>query len=116
MRLAIGRRWRRHATGYAFVGPAVLILGAFLVYPVLYSAWLSLHEWDGYTPRWGPFVGVENYRALATDEVFCRDWRPWRNVFIVWPGYRRVPTNPHPVVVGVISDFSGRLPRGTLDW
>ena len=67
---ASGTRWRRHAAGYAFVGPALLVLAAFLVYPIGYSVWLSLHEWDGYTPRWGPFVGLENYRALAGDEVF----------------------------------------------
>ena len=76
------RRWRRHATGYAFVGPALVVLAAFLLYPIGYSLWLSLHEWDGYTPRWGPFVGLENYRALAGDEVF---WRATRNsiVFVV---------------------------------
>ncbi len=67
-----GRRWRRNVAGYAFTGPALLVLAAFLLYPIGYSLWLSLHEWDGYTPRWGPFVGLENYRVLAGDEVFWR--------------------------------------------
>jgi ABC-type sugar transport system permease subunit len=77
-----GRRWRRHVAGYAFTGPALLVLAAFLLYPIGYSLWLSLHEWDGYTPRWGPFVGLENYRGLAGDEVF---WRATINsiVFVV---------------------------------
>jgi raffinose/stachyose/melibiose transport system permease protein len=70
--LAARRSWRRHAAGYAFAGPALAILAAFLVYPIGYSAWLSFHEWDGYTPSWGPFVGLENYRALIADEVFWR--------------------------------------------
>ena len=76
------RPWRRAAAGYGFVGPALVILGAFLLYPIVYSLWLSLHEWDGYTPHWGPFVGLENYRALAGDEVF---WRAMLNsiVFVV---------------------------------
>ena len=65
-------RWRYHAAGYAFVAPAVLILAGFLLYPIGYSTWLSLHEWDGYTPRWGPFVGLDNYRALVADDVFWR--------------------------------------------
>jgi ABC-type sugar transport system permease subunit len=79
--LAARRSWRRHAAGYAFAGPALLILAAFLVYPIGYSAWLSFHEWDGYTPSWGPFVGLENYRALAGDEVF---WRAtWNSVVFV---------------------------------
>ena len=78
----LSRRARRHAAGYAFTGPALLILGAFLLYPIGYSLALSLHEWDGYTPRWGAFVGAENYRALAGDEVF---WRATLNsvVFVV---------------------------------
>ena len=70
--LAARRSWRRHAAGYAFAGPALVILAAFLVYPIGYSVWLSFHEWDGYTPSWGPFVGLENYRALIADEVFWR--------------------------------------------
>jgi raffinose/stachyose/melibiose transport system permease protein len=76
------RPWRQAAAGYGFVGPALVILGAFLLYPIVYSLWLSLHEWDGYTPHWGPFVGLENYRALADDEVF---WRAMLNsiVFVV---------------------------------
>ena len=79
---ATRHRWRRHAAGYAFVAPALVILAGFLLYPIGYSVWLSLHEWDGYTPRWGPFVGLENYRGLAGDEVF---WRATINsiVFVV---------------------------------
>jgi ABC-type sugar transport system permease subunit len=76
------RPWRYHLTGYLFVGPAILVLGAFLLYPIGYSVWLSLHEWNGYTPRWGPFVGLANYAALARDEVF---WKATVNslVFVV---------------------------------
>ena len=78
---AARRRWRRNLAGYAFAGPALIVLAAFLLYPVAYSVSLSLHEWDGYTPRWGPFVGFENYRALATDEVF---WRAtWNSIVFV---------------------------------
>ncbi len=39
--LAARRSWRRHAAGYAFAGPALVILAAFLVYPIGYSLWLS---------------------------------------------------------------------------
>lgn len=54
------------------MAPAVTVLAAFIVYPVGYSIWLSLHEWTGYTPDWGPFVGLGNYRTLAGDEVFWK--------------------------------------------
>ena len=32
----------------------------------------SFHEWNGFTPQWGPFVGLDNYLALAGDEVFWK--------------------------------------------
>jgi len=69
---AAARPWRVHAAGYLFAGPAILVLAAFLLYPIGYSLLLSVHEWNGYTPRWGPFVGFDNYLALARDEVFWK--------------------------------------------
>jgi len=61
--------------GYLFTGPAIVVLAAFLLYPIGYSLWLSFHEWNGYASRWGPFVGVANYLALARDEVFWKALR-----------------------------------------
>ena len=66
------RDLHRNLVGYAFVGPALAVLAAFIVYPVFYSLWLSFHEWNGFTPRWGPFVGPDNYLLLARDEVFWK--------------------------------------------
>jgi ABC-type sugar transport system permease subunit len=71
--------WRRHATGYLFVGPALIVLALFLLYPIGYSVWLSLHEWTGYSVAWGPFVGVANYRGLWQDEVF---WKAMANSIV----------------------------------
>jgi raffinose/stachyose/melibiose transport system permease protein len=49
-----------------------VVLCAFIAYPIIYSVWLSFHEWNGYTARWGPFVGLDNYLGLAQDEVFWK--------------------------------------------
>jgi ABC-type sugar transport system permease subunit len=75
----VARPWRRHAAGYLFVGPALVVLGGFLLYPIGYSLWLSFHEWSGYTPVWGPFVGLENYWSLLQDEVF---WKATTNSIV----------------------------------
>ena len=66
------RDLHRNLVGYAFVGPALAVLAAFIVYPVFYSLWLSFHEWNGFTRNWGAFVGLDNYFALARDEVFWK--------------------------------------------
>jgi ABC-type sugar transport system permease subunit len=66
------RRLQRTLTAYAFVGPALFVLAAFIVYPAVYSFLLSFHEWNGFTPEWGDFVGLDNYVALMKDEIFWK--------------------------------------------
>ena len=73
--VAAPARWRhfeRTLTAYAFVGPALLVLCAFIVYPAVYSFLLSFHEWNGFTPEWGPFVGLDNYVQLLKDGIFWK--------------------------------------------
>lgn len=66
------RAIERTLVAYAFVGPALLVLGAFIVYPAAYSFLLSFYEWNGFTPQWGDFVGLDNYAALVQDGIFWR--------------------------------------------
>jgi ABC-type sugar transport system permease subunit len=64
----VRRRW--HALGpYAFVAPAILLLGVFNIYPLFQGILLSLREWDGVNPNW-VFVGLDNYARVVTNEVF----------------------------------------------
>ncbi len=50
---------------WLFLGPALVLLGAYLVYPVIASAWLSLKDAGGQH-----YVGLANYRWLAQDAKF----------------------------------------------
>ncbi|MDP9143936.1 MAG: sugar ABC transporter permease [Actinomycetota bacterium] len=63
------RRAREEAwLGYLLVGPSLLLFGLVYVYPVAYSAYVSLFAWDLMTPpRW---VGLDNYRELASAEFW----------------------------------------------
>lgn len=47
---------------WLFLGPAILILALYLVYPVAVSVWLSFHDKAGHEA-----VGLANWRWLATD-------------------------------------------------
>lgn len=64
-----GIRGREAAAGWLFIAPMVVILGLFLVVPVLMAAWVSVSDWTG---RGSPlsssvnFVGGDNYRTLVT--------------------------------------------------
>lgn len=53
---------------YLFMAPAVAILLVALVWPLLYSVWLSFHEWKlGMPIDAAEFNGLQNYRILLSD-------------------------------------------------
>lgn len=63
------------AWGWLFVSPMVLVLGVFLVLPILMALWVSLLHWDGQSnPFTGQadFVGLDNYRTLLTRDGLDR--------------------------------------------
>ncbi len=56
-------------TPYLFLLPALIIYITFLVYPAIYSLYLSTTEWDGLSPH-KKFIGLQNYINLWSDPVF----------------------------------------------
>lgn len=67
-----GRRHRvREAlSGYAFLAPAVLLLGLFLFVPLAWAFALSFQRTNGFGD--GTFAGLANYARLVRDPVFWR--------------------------------------------
>lgn len=65
--------------GYLYVLPALLVYGAFLLWPLVHGAWISLFEWDGLTV--GTFVGPANYIEVFTDEELRAS--VWHALFLV---------------------------------
>ena len=63
------RRWREAAEGYLFLAPALLIIGAFHVWPAIYVLYMSLFRWDIVQ---GAFLGLRNYQRLLGDGDFLR--------------------------------------------
>ena len=61
------RRARRDAwLGYALIGPSLALFGLVYLYPVAYSAYVSVFQWDLMTPK--RYVGLANYRELWSAE------------------------------------------------
>lgn len=54
------------ALAWAYLAPGLLIYAAFLLYPLIRAAWISLYEWDGLTV--GTWVGLANYTEILTDQ------------------------------------------------
>ena len=62
-------RWREAAEGYLLLAPALLIIGAFHVWPAIYVLYMSLFRWDILQ---GAFLGLRNYERLIQDPEFLR--------------------------------------------
>jgi ABC-type sugar transport system permease subunit len=53
--------------GIALATPALAIMVALMLYPLLYAVWLSFVRW---TPSDSTFIGLENYERLFQDRIF----------------------------------------------
>lgn len=51
------------------LAPAVLLFAVFNIYPLFYSGFLSLLEWNGFSPE-RTYVGLDNYRAIFESAQF----------------------------------------------
>ena len=61
------RRRREILSGYLYLAPAVLFIGALIIYPLIKAGQYSLQSWDGVgIARW---VGLSNYTQVFTDSV-----------------------------------------------
>lgn len=60
--------WGRQLWGLAFVAPAVLLLAAFSLYPVLNAFFLSFFKFDLFTQK--VFIGLDNFRYLWSSDIF----------------------------------------------
>jgi multiple sugar transport system permease protein len=61
-------RWKQYGVAYLFLAPSLIGLTVFVLYPIVYSLFLSFVKWDGLTPM--KFIGLTNYMDLWTDETF----------------------------------------------
>lgn len=59
----------------SFLAPAVLLYGAFVVWPLLDSFYISLFRWRGVSAN-KTYIGFDNYQKLLNDEVF---WKSLKN-------------------------------------
>ena len=61
---------RNLLAGLALAAPALLLVGAFALYPLGFGAYISLTNW----PLVGPyhFIGLSNYQSLIHNTVFLQ--------------------------------------------
>ncbi|MCD9024191.1 carbohydrate ABC transporter permease [Cohnella silvisoli] len=70
----------RHLQIAMFLLPALLFYAVLLVYPVLRTFFLSLHEWNGFAGSKVEYVAFDNFKLVFEDEIF---WKSLKNVMVV---------------------------------
>jgi raffinose/stachyose/melibiose transport system permease protein len=79
------KRWKlprfseKHLTVVLFLAPSALLLGMYVIYPIVDALRLSFFRWNGLTAD-ATLVGLANWRRLLTDMVF---WQALRNNLVV---------------------------------
>ena len=92
--------WREGVRPYVFVGPAMVLLSVFLIYPVINTLLVSFK--DARSQSW---VGLENYEFVFTDESMLRSIRNTAGWIIFVPAVA--------VTIGLaLATLADRLRRG----
>lgn len=74
------RTSRRAIAPYAFLAPFLTLFAAFGVFPLLYTAYVSVYRVELQNPGEMEWRGLDNYTALFTDPFF---WTALRNTFTI---------------------------------
>lgn len=78
-RRRLGTWWDRTPAPYVYIAPFFIIFGIFGLFPALYTAWVSLHDWA--IVGESSFTGLTNYVDLLDDPRF---WQALRNTISIW--------------------------------
>ena len=65
-----GRKRDERVAAYIFIAPAVILLIAFLVVPMIYTVYFSGFKYQIMRPDAMKFIGFENYQKLFSDKNF----------------------------------------------
>jgi len=70
---------RRFWPQYLAISPFYLLFLVFGLVPIVFSLYISFHDWDGVGPM--KYVGLQQYTYLLNDPRF---WNAVENTFIIW--------------------------------
>lgn len=64
--------WKSACTSSLFVLPYLIFFTLFLLIPIIYGIWISLHNWDLLSPE-HEFVGLKNYLKIFDPESYLNN-------------------------------------------
>jgi cellobiose transport system permease protein len=66
---------------YLYILPFFLVFGVFGLYPMIWTLWMSLHDWDMIGTH--TFIGLDNYVELVKDHYFWNSVRNTLGIFVL---------------------------------
>ena len=66
-------RFTHHNARFIFPAPAVIAVALIIVYPVIYTGWMSLQEWFASSLTLPKFIGTANYHRILTGDPRFRE-------------------------------------------
>lgn len=67
-------RFDQNASPYFYISPFFLLFGLVGLFPLLYTVWVAVHEWDLLKGQ-GEFIGAGNFVEILGDPMF------WNSIF-----------------------------------
>jgi len=91
------------ASPYLYIAPFFILFGLFGLFPLIYTAWVSLNKWSLIGGNKG-FIGFDNYVELFQDDKF------WNAMFVTF-GLFLVATVPQLLIALLIANLLNRKMR-----
>ena len=66
-------RWAHRHAQWLFPAPAVVLVAAIIVYPIIYTGWMSLQEWFASSLTGPRFIGLANYAKIGVGDARFRE-------------------------------------------
>jgi cellobiose transport system permease protein len=104
--------WDHKYSGYAYIAPFFIIFALFGLFPIIWTAWVSLREMSPLDGIWGGVsVGLDNFHRLLFEDP--RFWNAVRNTFSIW----LMSTIPQLLAaLGLAHILNERLLKGKTFW
>ncbi len=100
--------WDVKVSPYLYISPFFLLFLVVGLFPLLYTAYVSVHQWDLLGGK-GEFVGLDNFRTVLGDRYF---WNALENTFSIF----LLSSVPQVIIALAIAAMLDTHLRGSTFW
>lgn len=100
------QNWINKRIRYIFAAPAVVLTLGMIVYPLLYSFYMSFHDWNMSVKVEPVWVGLKNYTGLLADSTF-------QTSFVFTVKYTVIAVTVEMILGVALALFISKLGRGS---